>query len=140
MSDPAKVSPNVKGDGIDPKEVLDPANALVPAVQRVNEQRVAQGFWPKIGRVAAQIPFAGDVIAVWYCATDPKTPNGAKALMMAALAYFVLPLDAIPDFLPAIGYTDDAAVFAALIALVGRHLNDSHRVAADEVLTKLRAG
>ncbi|MDP3854564.1 YkvA family protein [Phenylobacterium sp.] len=138
MSADSKASPNVKGAAFDPKQTLNPARALVPAVIQVNEQRVAKGFWPKIRRTAAKIPFAGDALSVWFCARDPATPRTAKAMMMAALAYFVLPADAIPDVLAVVGFTDDAAVFAALMALVGKNLKPRHREAAQGLLAQMK--
>lgn len=138
MSGAEKASPKVNS-GFDPHGPLDPARALVPAVMRLNERRVARGFWPKIRKAAAHVPFAADALAVWYCARDDETPSAAKGMMLAALAYFVLPTDAIPDFIPMIGYTDDAAVFAALIGLVGRNLKPRHRAAAREAIVRLRA-
>lgn len=137
MSTNDKASPHVNGGGFDPRGVIDPSRALVPAVTRLNERRVARGFWPKIRQVAARIPFAADVLQLWYLARDPETPATAKGLVLAALAYFVLPLDAIPDVLPAIGYTDDAAVIAAVIALVGQNLKPAHKAAAKEALARL---
>ena len=70
---------------------------------------------------------------------DEETPVAAKGMMLAALAYFVLPFDAVPDFIAGLGYTDDAAVFAALIALVGKNLKPRHREAASRVVEGLRA-
>ena len=134
MSRDAKPSPDVNVN-----EVLDPSKALVPQTVRVNEERVRRGFLPKIRKVAAKVPFAADALSVWWCARDPETPTAAKGMMLAALAYFVLPTDAIPDFIPIIGYTDDAAVFAALIGLVGRNLKPRHRAAAREAIVRLRA-
>ncbi len=113
--------------------------ALVPATVRVNEQRVARGFWPKIRQVASKVPFAADALSLWWCAKDPTTPTAAKGMMFAALAYFVLPTDAIPDILPAIGFTDDAAVIAALIAIVGKNLKPRHKDEAKTFLAKLGA-
>src|SRR3954466_14811694 len=110
MSGREKAAPNVSGS-LDPNEVLGPRRALVPHVMRLNEQRVARGFWPKMRKVAAQVPFASEALAVWYCARDDETPVAAKGMMLAALAYFVMPVDAVPDFIAGIGYTDDAAVF-----------------------------
>lgn len=124
-------------DDFDATRPLDPSRALVPAVQRVNEVRVRRGFWPKIRKVATRIPFAPEVVSVWYCARDPKTPTAAKGMMLAALAYFVLPTDAIPDVLAGIGFTDDAAVVAALISLLGANLKPRHREAAGEALRRL---
>ena len=140
MSSKSKASPNVNADGFDPSSEVDPKRALVPAVQKVNEQRVAEGFWPKFRKVAAKIPFADDALSVWYCARDPATPKAAKGLMMAALAYFVLPTDALPDILGVIGFTDDAAVFAAMMAVVGKNLKPRHRAAAKGFLDRMKGG
>jgi uncharacterized membrane protein YkvA (DUF1232 family) len=134
MSGPEKASPYVNGK-LDP---LDPAQALVPHVMRLNEQRVARGFWPKMRRVAAAVPFASEALAVWYCARDDETPVAAKGMMLAALAYFVMPVDAIPDFIAGIGYTDDAAVFMAMLALVGKNLKPRHRALARAAVDRLR--
>ena len=63
-------------------------------------------------RVAASIPFAEDLLAAYYCAFDRNTPLPVKTSLIGALAYFVLPIDAIPDVLPVLGFTDDAAMLA----------------------------
>ncbi len=123
---------------ITPEEALDPSRALVPSIQQVNEVRVQKGFWPKIRRTAARIPFASQVISVWYSARDPETPTAAKGIMLGALAYFVLPIDAIPDIFAGIGFTDDAAVIAALIATLGANIKRRHRDLADAALKRLR--
>ncbi len=123
---------------VTPEEALDPARALVPAVQRVNEVRVSKGFWPKMRRTASKIPFAGQALSVWFAACDPETPTAAKGLMLGALAYFVLPIDAIPDIFAGIGFTDDAAVIAALIATLGANIRKRHKDQAAEALARLR--
>jgi uncharacterized membrane protein YkvA (DUF1232 family) len=138
MSGREKASPNVNAE-FDPKRPLDPSRALVPAVMRVNEQKVERGFWPKIRKVAARVPFVSEALAVWYCARDDATPVAAKGMMLAALAYFVVPTDAVPDFIAGLGYTDDAAVFTAMLAIVGRHLKPRHRDAAKAAVDRLRA-
>ena len=136
MSASEKASPDVT---FDPEAEIAPGRALVPAVMRLNEQRVEAGFWPKIRKVAAKIPFAKEALSVWYCAKDDETPLAAKGMMLAALAYFVMPVDAIPDVIAGLGYTDDAAVFTALMAIVGRNLKPKHKLAAKRDIEKLRA-
>ena len=123
---------------VTPEDVLDPKKALVPSVQKVNELRVQRGFWPKIVRTAARIPFADQALSVYYAARDPETPPAAKGIMMGALAYFVLPFDAIPDIFAGIGFTDDAAVFAALIATLGANIKRRHRDQAGETVERLK--
>jgi uncharacterized membrane protein YkvA (DUF1232 family) len=122
---------------ITPEEALDPSRALVPSVQRVNEVRVKRGFWPKIRRTASRIPFAGQALSVWFAARDPQTPTAAKGIMFAALAYFVLPVDAIPDIFAGIGFTDDAAVIAGLLATLGANIKRRHKDQAREALDRL---
>jgi len=137
MSGREKASPHVNAE-FDPKTPINPARALVPSVMRVNERKVQRGFWPKIRKVASHVPFASDALAVWYCARDEATPMAAKGMMFAALAYFVLPTDAVPDFIAGLGYTDDAAVFTAMLAIVGRHLKPRHREAAKNDIERMR--
>src|ERR1041385_8565670 len=77
-----------------------------------DEETVRRGFWRKVKRFAARLPFVEDLIAAYYCAFDRDTPFQVKAALMGALAYFVLPFDAIPDMMPMLGFADDAAVLA----------------------------
>ena len=91
-------------------------------------------FWRKARRVAASVPFSGELLAAYYCAFDRATPLPVKASLVGALAYFVLPADAIPDVLPVLGFTDDAAVLAAAIKLVASHIRPEHRDAAKDKL------
>jgi len=137
MSAREKASPDVT---FDPEAVIAPSRALVPSVMKVNERRVDAGFWPKMRKVLAKVPFARDALSVWYCAKDDETPLAAKGMMLAALAYFVMPIDAIPDFIAGLGYTDDAAVFAALMAILGRNLKPKHKAAAQRDIERLRGG
>jgi uncharacterized membrane protein YkvA (DUF1232 family) len=104
-----------------------------------DESALRSGFWRKLGNVAAQIPFAEDVLAAYYCAFDRDTPLPVKATLLGAVAYFVLPTDAIPDMLPVLGFTDDAAVLAAAIKLVADHIRPEHRAAARDKLAELVA-
>jgi Uncharacterized conserved protein len=127
-----------KTNPVSPEEALDPSRALVPSVQKVNEVRVSRGFWPKVRRTAARIPFADQLLSVWFAARDPETPAAAKGIMFGALAYFVLPTDAIPDVFAGIGFTDDAAVIAALLATLGAHVKRRHREAAKGALERLK--
>jgi len=98
------------------------------------EEKVRLKLWPKLRAVAANIPFAEDVAAAYYCATDTKTPLKVRATLMAALAYFVMPLDTIPDLLAFVGFSDDLAVLTAAITLIGANMTDEHRSKARQAL------
>jgi uncharacterized membrane protein YkvA (DUF1232 family) len=112
------------------------ADAAVDGGAESAEARVRRDFWRKARRVAASLPFAEDLLAAYYCAFDRQTPLQVKAALIGALAYFVLPFDIIPDMLPFVGYTDDAAVLAAAIKLVASSITDDHRTAAREALAR----
>jgi uncharacterized membrane protein YkvA (DUF1232 family) len=101
-----------------------------------NEATVRHGFWGKARRVAAKLPFAEDLLAAYYCAFDRETPMQVKAALFGALAYFVLPVDAMPDVMPMLGFADDAAVLATALRLVASHLRPEHRDAAKRALEK----
>jgi uncharacterized membrane protein YkvA (DUF1232 family) len=101
-----------------------------------DEQTVRREFWAKFRRVAAQLPFAEDLLTAYYCALDRDTPATVKAALFGALAYFVLPFDFIPDMLPVIGFADDAAVLATAIRMVAAHITPAHRKAAQDALKR----
>ena len=104
-----------------------------------DEERVRRDFWGKVGRVAARLPFAEDLLAAYYCAFDQSTPFQVKAALVGALAYFVLPFDFVPDILPFLGFADDAAVLLTTLRMVSGNLRPEHRAAAREALERLRA-
>jgi uncharacterized membrane protein YkvA (DUF1232 family) len=99
-----------------------------------DEAIVRRGFWAKLRKVAARLPFAEDLLAAWYCAFDRDTPVQVKAALLGALAYFVLPFDAVPDVLPMLGFADDAAVLATALRLVASHMTPAHRAAAKRAM------
>ncbi|MDQ0060869.1 YkvA family protein [Paenibacillus harenae] len=99
---------------------------------------VEEGFWAKVKRYAAKVPFAREVVTLYYCSTDPKTPLSAKVTAVGALAYWIMPIDFIPDFIPVAGFVDDAtAVLIAYKAISGQ-ITDEHRAKAEQffVLSK----
>lgn len=85
-------------------------------------------------RAARQVPFMEDVVAAYYCALDPSTPRKVRLTLLAALAYFVMPIDAVPDFLIGIGFGDDATVLLGALNMLRVHIRDVHRDAAKESL------
>jgi len=109
-----------------------------PARFARDRDRVDAGFWRKVKKVASYVPFIEDAIAAYYCARDTATPMQVKAVIMAALAYFVIPVDVIPDFLTGLGFTDDATVFLLAYQAIGRHVTERHRELAQDALIKLR--
>ena len=103
-----------------------------------NEQELQRDFWRKLKGAVADLPFAADLLAAYYCAFDRQTPLHVKAVLLGAIAYFILPTDLIPDYIPVIGFVDDAAVLAGAIKIVSSHITPDHREAARRTLARLR--
>lgn len=114
-------------------EILMPGD---PDKDADNERTVREKFWPKLRKVVGKVPFARDALAAYYCATDSKTSFKTKGILFAALAYFVMPLDVVPDFFALIGFTDDLAVLTAAFALIRSSIRQEHYDRADVMLEK----
>jgi uncharacterized membrane protein YkvA (DUF1232 family) len=100
------------------------------------ERRARSDFWSKIRRVAGHLPFVEDLVAAYYCALDPATPMRVRSMLLAAIAYFILPFDFLPDVIAGLGFADDAALLTAVVALVSSHITPTHRAAAARALDK----
>ena len=98
-----------------------------PRQYQRDESRVKKGFWAKVRGTLGRVPFLEEAVAAYYCAVDRETPVQVKAVLMGALAYFVLPVDMIPDFIAWMGFADDAAVLALAIRSVEPHIKERHR-------------
>lgn len=85
-----------------------------------------RGFWKKVASFARAAGREVIEKALWlyFAAQRPDTPLWARTAIYGALAYFVLPLDAIPDIVPLAGYTDDLATLAAALASVAMYVDD----------------
>lgn len=113
---------------------LETPRIQLPAVIARNERIVQRSFWKKFLKAAGHIPFAEELAAAYFCAIDPVTPGRVRGILLAALAYFVIPTDLIPDFISGFGFTDDAAVLATAIGLVSGHVKKSHHAKARAAL------
>ena len=102
-----------------------------------DEATVRRDFWRKLGKFAAQIPFAEEALTAYYCALDRRTPTHVRVALIGALIYFISPLDLFPDVLPIVGFTDDAAVLAGAFKLVWDNIKPAHRDAARQTLERL---
>ena len=107
-----------------------------PDKLRDDESFVLAGFSDKVRKTMGRIPFVEDALAAYFCATDKETPLYVRAMLMGALAYFIVPLDMIPDFIAGLGFIDDASVLAATMAAVQSALKSAHRDAARNFLEK----
>jgi len=106
-------------------------------MQMAETARLGPELLAKLRRVLARVPFAEDLLAAWHCARDRSTPVHVRAVLLGALAYFVLPTDTVADLLPLVGFTDDAAVLLLALRTVGGAVTEAHRAAARQSLDRL---
>ncbi|MBO6758261.1 MAG: DUF1232 domain-containing protein [Roseibium sp.] len=111
--------------GFDP-EILGP--------EEEQKASVRQKLLRTARKAARQVPLMDEVVAGYYCALDPATPAKVRATILAALAYFVLPLDVVPDFIIGFGFGDDATILMATIAMIRSHMRPEHYDLAREAL------
>ncbi len=116
-----------------PDDIINPQTANLPLAVERNRTR-ARKVVPKLLKYIGRIPFADDLASAYYCALDKETPARVKGVLLASVGYFVVPTDMIPDFLLSVGFTDDAAVMAAAISVVGGHIKPQHKRAARKLL------
>ena len=126
-STPGSAMPDDDG----PPEPIDSVdeNKLV-----ADERLVRERFWDKLRKALGEIAVVEDFLSAYYCATDHRTPTYVRGILLGALAYFIVPSDAIPDFIAALGFTDDAAVLAAAISAVHENIRAEHRKSARKFL------
>jgi uncharacterized membrane protein YkvA (DUF1232 family) len=88
-----------------------------------------QGFWKKLQRYAllAGREVVEKALLLYYAMQEEKAPAWAKATIAGALGYFIVPLDAIADLTPAVGYADDLGVLVLAVAAVASYINEDVR-------------
>ena len=91
-----------------------------------------EGFWTKAKTVlrSAGRTVLEPALQLYYAAQRPETPVWAKSIVYGALGYLILPLDAIPDALPVVGFTDDLGVLVAAVAAIAAHIDEGVKARA----------
>jgi uncharacterized membrane protein YkvA (DUF1232 family) len=125
----------LKNAGI-PLDLIDPKNTTTS----FNEQQLAyseESFWSKLKKfaVSAGREVVEKALTLYYTAQSPNVPAWAKTVVVGALTYFISPVDAIPDILVGVGFTDDLGVLLAAIATVSIYINAEAKEQARQKLT-----
>ncbi|WP_315436472.1 DUF1232 domain-containing protein [uncultured Selenomonas sp.] len=101
-------------------------------IEKYRDKYSEEGLWEKIRKNIAKIgvKVIYQALLLFYVAQSPNCPTKIKAGIIGALGYLISPLDLIPDFMPGIGFADDAAAIAAAVALAQVYINDEIRAQA----------
>jgi uncharacterized membrane protein YkvA (DUF1232 family) len=111
------------------------------AAQNAVTTEVLQEGFVQEGVLARLLRRAGRTIArpaleCYEMLVDGATPHQARLTVLAALTYLMVPLDLIPDFLPAAGFSDDMVALTALLGLCSRHITPAIRTRAKDRLDR----
>jgi len=108
---------------------LDFGNRKGNTDSKINEDEVQkkieyvdENIWGKLEKSGKRISFAKDILALYSYLKDPLVKWYRKAIVVAALVYFIVPIDTIPDLTPFFGYLDDLGVITALLKYLGSEL------------------
>ena len=110
-----------------------PQRYVDEAAHSGSEAKVREGFARKLGRIAMDNPVVNLAREAYRTMTDPRVPGRYKVMVIAALLYFLAPIDSLPDWIPGLGYIDDVLVLSAILALV-RKVIQNVRDEAKEVI------
>ncbi len=77
------------------------------------------------------------VVTLWFTLNDRDTPTWAKTIIIGALGYFILPVDAIPDLVPIFGFSDDMTALISATTIIWAHIKPEHQKKASEKVKKL---
>lgn len=96
-----------------------------------------ESFWEKAKTYAlvAGKEVIETALKLYYAMKDTDTPAWAKTIILGALAYFILPADAVPDLIPG-GYTDDLGALAVAAWTVAQHIKESHTEMAQNTMER----
>jgi uncharacterized membrane protein YkvA (DUF1232 family) len=105
-------------------------------VEKYQRHYSEESFWAKLGKSAKRSGRAAveQALRLFYVIKDSSAPKWAKGVAVGALGYLILPLDLIPDFIPAVGFTDDAAAIAAALVTLEMYVTPEIKDAAKRKL------
>jgi uncharacterized membrane protein YkvA (DUF1232 family) len=129
-----------EGDGRKPDQgpPREPPPEEPASGEPASDEPALEGFWPKVRATLGRVTFLEHAVAAYYAAVDPATPTRVKAILIAALVYFIVPVDVIPDLILGLGYADDATVLFAAMRMLKPHITPAHRARARRALAGLR--
>jgi len=99
----------------------------------------SNSFFTKIAKFAGKLSngFLTKVLTLWFTLRDEDTPAWAKTIILGALGYFIVPVDAIPDLLPMVGFSDDLTALVSASSVVWAHIKPEHSKKAKEKINRL---
>ena len=98
--------------------------APIPLENNYEKHYSESSFWDKIKSVAVKAGYEliNKALQLYYAMQSPSMPAKDKAIVIAVLGYFILPVDVVPDFIPALGFADDLAALAWALKTISNNI------------------
>ena len=98
--------------------------APIPLENNYEKHYSESSFWDKIKSVAVKAGYEliNKALLLYYAMQSPSMPAKDKAIVIAVLGYFILPIDVVPDFIPGLGFADDLAALAWALKTISSNI------------------
>lgn len=116
--------------------MTQPTDNIENELENTGKHFSDEKFWGKLKKFAkkagSSVVYA--VLILYYTLQKPEVPKKAKAIIIGALGYFILPMDLIPDFAVGIGFTDDLGALGVALFQVAMYIDEDIKHQAKEKL------
>ncbi len=100
--------------------------------KRLDPGRITQYIETMFRSMGVKLVYSA--LLLFYAYSSKETPGWAKKVIIGALAYFVSPIDGIPDLSPFLGFTDDMGVLSYGIVMIACYIDvDIRQKAKDRI-------
>lgn len=114
---------------------LNPEKAINGKEKNFSEKKYIEKLFKYAKKIGIKICYYS--LLLFYAFKSPQTPKSAKLTIAGALGYLILPVDLLPDIIPVVGFTDDAAVIVTALSNVISHIDNTMKQQADKQMQKL---
>lgn len=113
---------------------INPVKLLRGSRKHFSENKYFEKLLKYARKIGIKISYYS--LLLYYTFKSPATPKSAKLTIAGALGYLILPVDLIPDALPAVGFTDDAAVIISALYQVVSSIDSTMKLQAHNRMQK----
>ncbi|GAB3053026.1 YkvA family protein [Virgibacillus ainsalahensis] len=114
---------------------INPEKAIEGKQKKFTEKKYREKLFKYAKKIGSKIAYYS--LLLFYAFKDPETPKSAKLTIAGALGYLILPVDLIPDFIPVVGFTDDATVIIYAVYQIIQHIDVTTKQQAHQQMKKL---
>ncbi len=111
----------------------------IDTAPQYNRHYDEDSFWKKLKHLASNVgsKVLYPALQLYFLLQAKDVPMKAKTLIVGALGYLILPADLVPDFIPALGFTDDLTALMVALRTLNKYLTPDINARAKDQANKL---